>query len=153
MLNLEELIYLTKKFRFNNKIYIHPIKYRSMKNPEEGSKKPKNNLLVKVIAIVIAVVVIGVVIAVELPNILPKPAKIQTLAVYPGPSGPNNSDHLLGGCVIAEANTSGLTTNDKLAMDTFIQYMLSPQVQFACEKATGFIPISSSNTSEKVTDL
>jgi trehalose transport system substrate-binding protein len=124
-----------------------------MKNPEEGSKKPKNNLLVKVIAIVIAVVVIGVVIAVELPNILPKPAKIQTLAVYPGPSGPNNSDHLLGGCVIAEANTSGLTTNDKLAMDTFIQYMLSPQVQFACEKATGFIPISSSNTSEKVTDL
>jgi len=124
-----------------------------MKNPEEGLKKPKKNLLVKVIAIVIAVVVIGTVIAVELPNLLPKPAKIQTLAVYPGPSGTNNSDHLLGGCVIAEANTPGINASQIEAMNTFITYMLSPHVQFACEKATGFIPISSSNTSEKVTDL
>ncbi|MCL4312472.1 MAG: hypothetical protein M1462_08650 [Candidatus Thermoplasmatota archaeon] len=124
-----------------------------MKNPEEGLKKPKNNLLVKVIAIVIAVVVIGVVIAVELPNLLPKAAKVQTLAVYPGPSGPANSDHLLGGCVIAEADTPGLNASQVAAMDTFVTYMLSPHVQFACEKATGFIPISASNTSEKVTNL
>ena len=124
-----------------------------MKNPQEGLKKPKSNLLVKVIAIVIAVVVIGVVIAVELPNLLPKAAKVQTLAVYPGPSGPNNSDHLLGGCVIGEANTTGLSGSKVAAMDTFISYMLSPPVQFACEKATGFIPISSHNTSVMPADL
>ncbi|EQB74043.1 MAG: hypothetical protein AMDU4_FER2C00034G0052 [Ferroplasma sp. Type II] len=153
MLSLEELIYLTQKFRFNNKIYIHPIKYGSMKNPEEGLKKPKKNLLVKVIAIAIAVVVIGVVIYEMLPYVLPKPAPVQTLEVYPGPSGPANSDHLLGGCVIGEANTTGLSGSKVAAMDTFISYMLSPPVQFACEKATGFIPISSHNTSVMPADL
>ena len=122
-----------------------------MKKPDEESSKPKKNFWVKVIAIIIVVAVIGGVIAIELPHLLPKKAAIQTLEVYPGPSGPANSDHLLGGCVIAEVNTSGLSVSDTQAMDQFVQYMLSPHVEFAGEAATGFIPISSSNTSETIT--
>ncbi|MCL4453723.1 MAG: ABC transporter substrate-binding protein [Candidatus Thermoplasmatota archaeon] len=122
-----------------------------MKNPQDGSLKPKNNFWVKVIAVIIVIAVVGAVIAIELPHLLPKKVSEQTLQTYPGPSGPVNSDHLLGGCVIAEANTTGLTTSDVQAMDQFVQYMLSPHVEFAGESATGFIPISSSNTSESIT--
>ena len=122
-----------------------------MKKPDEESSKPKKNFWVKVIAVIIVVAVIGGVIAIELPHLLPKKAAIQTLEVYPGPSGPANSDHLLGGCVIAEVNTSSLSVSDTQAMDQFVQYMLSPHVEFAGEAATGFIPISSSNTSETIT--
>jgi trehalose transport system substrate-binding protein len=124
-----------------------------MKNPQEGSKKPDKKFLIKVVAIVVAVVVIGTVFAMEYHNLLPKKAKIQTLEVYPGPHGTNNSNHLLGGCVLAEANTAHLNKNKTLAMDQFVEYMLSPQVQFACEKATGFIPISNSSTSEHINTL
>ncbi len=115
-----------------------------MKNPNEEDSKGKGNTK-KILAIVIAVVVIGVAIAVGYHYLAPKPVKQQTLAVYPGPAGPVNSEHLLGGCVIAEANTSGLTSTDISAMNQFAAYMLSPEVQFTCEQATGFIPISTHN--------
>ncbi len=115
-----------------------------MKNTEE-EKKPGSGTTKKILAIVVAVVVIGVVIAVEYPHLAPKPVKQQSLAVYPGPAGPANSEHLLGGCVIAEANTAGLTPSQVSAENQFVAYMLSPEVQFTCEQATGFIPISTHN--------
>ena len=116
-----------------------------MKNPEQEEKPGKTNNTKKILAIVVAVVIIGVAIGVAYHYLAPPPVKEQTLAVYPGPAGANNSAHLLGGCVIAEANTPGLTTNDVNAMDQFVAYMLSPEVQFTCEQTTGFIPISSHN--------
>ncbi len=119
-----------------------------MKNTEE-EKKPGNGTTKKILAIVVAVVIVGVVIAVEYPHLAPKPVKQQSLAVYPGPAGPANSEHLLGGCVIAEANTAGLTSSQVSAENQFVAYMLSPEVQFTCEQATGFIPISAHNTTGK----
>ncbi len=117
-----------------------------MKNPDNNDEdNTKKSSTKKILAVVVAIIVVGVVIAVAYEYLAPKPVKEQTLAVYTGPAGPVNSEHLLGGCVIAEANTTGLTARDVSAMNQFAAYMLSPEVQFTCEKATGFIPISPHN--------
>ena len=116
-----------------------------MKNPEQEEIPGKTNNTKKILAIVVAVVVIGVAIGVAYHYLAPQPVKEQTLAVYPGPAGANNSEHLLGGCVIAEAYNPNLNSSNIAAMDQFVAYMLSPEVQYTCEQATGFIPISSHN--------
>ncbi len=124
-----------------------------MKSSVPSPDKSRKSLFIKVTAVVVVILVVGVVIAVEYPHLVPKKVQEQSLSVYTGPSGPVNSDHLLGGCVIAEVNTAGLNTSKEMAMDQFAEYMLSPQVQFPCESATGFIPISPANVSEHITTL
>ncbi len=110
---------------------------------QEASKKK----LVKIIAVVVVIIMIGTVIYFELPNIIPPPKA--ELKAYPGPAG-INSDHILGGCVLAVANTPGLNVSDKVAEEQFMAYMLSPSVQFQCSDKTGFIPISSHNANYNV---
>ncbi|AAT43621.1 ABC transporter substrate-binding protein [Picrophilus oshimae] len=105
------------------------------------------NKIIAIVAIVIVIIVIGSVIAYEYPRIAPKPAQKYELAVYPGPSGPVNADHILGGCVLAIADTAHLSSAKMAAEEQFMAYMLSPPVQYDCMKATGFIPISSSDIS------
>ncbi len=107
-----------------------------------SSKIATNGKLLKIIAVIAVVIVISTVIYVELPNLQP-PAKPE-LKAYPGPAG-LNSDHILGGCVLAVAHTHGLTAQEKYAEEQFMAYMLSPPVQFQCSAKTGFIPISSHN--------
>ncbi|GGM70352.1 hypothetical protein GCM10007108_05550 [Thermogymnomonas acidicola] len=64
-------------------------------------------------------------------------AQAQYLAVYPGPAGPVNSDHLVGGDVLAIAKGSP----DMSALEQFIAYMMSPYVQQLYLNYTGFIPV------------
>lgn len=113
-----------------------------MDNPVEPKKNNKN-ALIAVIAVVVVVVLIGSFIGLDYNNLV-KPSTSSTssvIYVYPGVSGPKNSDHLLGGCVVAEMKGGSTPA----ASAQLMAYLLNPAVQQACEAHTGFLPVDKSS--------
>ncbi|MCL5888961.1 MAG: extracellular solute-binding protein [Candidatus Thermoplasmatota archaeon] len=111
-----------------------------MENPIEPKPK-KVNKLVPIIAVVVVLVLVGSFVGLDYKNLVKTstpPAKSNnTLYVYTGVSGPSNSEHLLGGCVVAEMKNGSTPA----ASAQLMAYLMSPAVQKACEVHTGFIPV------------
>jgi len=116
-----------------------------MESPQIPNKKKNKNLLVAVIAIVVVVVVVGSFIGLDYHNLFPptKKAVPSTIYVYDGPAGPVNSDHLLGGCVLAEMKGG----SSPAASAQLMAYLMNPAVQKSFEVSTGFIPVDNSSYS------
>ena len=117
-----------------------------MENPSTPMKPKKNSALIAVIAVVVVVVIVGSFIGIDYNHLFPKKVTTvtptptpsnQVLYVYPGVSGPANSNHLLGGCVLAEMKGAAVPA----ASAQLMAYLLNPAIQKACEAATGFIPV------------
>ena len=111
-----------------------------MENPIEPKPK-KVNKLVPIIAVVVVLVIVGSFVGLDYKNLVKTstpPAKSNnTLYVYTGVSGPSNSEHLLGGCVVAEMKGGSTPA----ASAQLMAYLMNPAVQKACEAHTGFIPV------------
>lgn len=122
-----------------------------MEQPVEPKGK-RRNLLIGIIAIVIVVALVGTFVGLDYNNLV-KPStstSSQQLYVYTGVSGPANSEHLLGGCVIAEMKGGSTPA----ASAQLMAYLMNPLVQKNCEEATGFIPVDqSSYTSSPSTNV
>lgn len=108
-----------------------------MDNPIEP-KKSNKNLWITVIVVVVVIVLIGSFIGLDYNNLVkPSKSSASTLYVYSGVSGPKNSDHLLGGCVVAEMRGGSAPA----ASAQLMAYLLNPAVQKACSDHTGFIAV------------
>ncbi len=112
-----------------------------MDNPIEPKEK-KGNKLIAIIAIVVVIVVVGSFVGLDYKNLVktttPTPTTSNNvLYVYTGVSGPVNSEHLLGGCVIAEMKGGSTPA----ASAQLMAYLMNPAIQKACEAHTGFIPV------------
>jgi trehalose transport system substrate-binding protein len=113
-----------------------------MDNPIEPKEK-KKNVLIPIVALIVVILVVGSFLALDYKNLVPakKSTSTQQLYVYTGVSGPKNSEHLLGGCVVAE-----MTGGAKPAASAqLMAYLMNPAVQKACEAQTGFIPVDTSS--------
>ncbi len=105
-------------------------------------KQPsKTNTWIAVAVVVVVVVVVGSFIGLDYHNLFKSnttsPSGPQTLYVYPGVSGSQNSNHLLGGCVVAIAHGGSAVT----ASEQLVAFLLNPAVQQQFEQSTGFIPV------------
>lgn len=126
-----------------SKFLITCLLYIVMENPSTPRGPGKKNLWIGIIAVVVVVVIVGSFVGLDYSHLFPSKkvttttSSQQILYVYPGVSGPANSDHLLGGCVIAEMKGGA----DPAASAQLMAYLLNPAVQKACEEATGFIPV------------
>ena len=108
-----------------------------METPVDTPKKSKNGLIA-IVAIVVVVALVGSFVGLDYHNLVkPSTGKANVLYVYTGVSGPKNSDHLLGGCVIAEMKGAA----HPHAAAQLMAYLLNPAIQKACEAATGFLPV------------
>ncbi|MCL4344844.1 MAG: ABC transporter substrate-binding protein [Candidatus Thermoplasmatota archaeon] len=109
-----------------------------MEKPVEP-KKGNKNLLIGIIAVAIVVVLVGTFVGLDYKNLVAPSTSTsnQQLYVYTGVSGPANSEHLLGGCVIAEMKGGSAPP----ASAQLMAYLMNPLVQKNCEAATGFIPV------------
>ena len=112
-----------------------------MDNPIEPKEK-KGNKLIAIIAIVVVIVIVGSFVGLDYKNLVktttPTPTTSNNvLYVYTGVSGPVNSEHLLGGCVIAEMKGGSTPA----ASAQLMAYLMNPAIQKACEAHTGFIPV------------
>lgn len=112
-----------------------------MDNPV-GPKKSNKNVLITVIAVIVVIVVVSSFFALDYNNLV-KPTKhvSSTIYVYPGVSGPKNSDHLLGGCVVAEMKGGSTPA----ASAQLMAYLLNPAIQKECAAHTGFLAVDSSS--------
>ncbi len=120
-----------------------------MDNPQEPKPKGKKTTLIAIIAVVVVVIVIGSVLALDPGLYTPKTttnAATQKIFVYSGPGGQKNSEHLLGGDVIAAAQTNTNSSQNE-AMYQFMAYMMSGSVQQQYLVHTGFIPVDNYNGS------
>ncbi len=66
---------------------------------------------------------------------------VAVIYVYDGPAGPINSDHLLGGCVLAEMKGGSTPA----ASAQLMAYLMNPAIQKNFEVSTGFIPVDNSS--------
>ncbi|WP_393971571.1 extracellular solute-binding protein [Oxyplasma meridianum] len=92
------------------------------------------------LVVVIVVILVGSFIGLDHSKLFPSTSTSSTsqvLYVYPGVSGSSNSNHLLGGCVIAIANNSP----NMHASEQLVAYLLTPSIQKSFEVNTGFIPV------------
>lgn len=107
---------------------------------EPVPKQEKKKTWIGVLVVVIVIVLVGSFIGLDHNNLFPSAkttSTSQVLYVYPGVSGSNNSNHLLGGCVIAIANNSPQMSAD----EQLVAYLLTPSIQKSFEVNTGFIPV------------
>jgi len=99
-------------------------------------KPEKKKTWIGIVVVVVVIVLIGSFIGLDYNHLFPSSTS-QVLYVYPGVSGPANSNHLLGGCVVAiAANGSSPAASEQL-----VAYLLTPSVQAGFEVHTGFIPV------------
>ncbi|MCL4479871.1 MAG: ABC transporter substrate-binding protein [Candidatus Thermoplasmatota archaeon] len=108
-----------------------------MENPVEPKKK--KNLWIAIVVVLVVIVLVGTFVGVDYNNLV-KPSvstSSQQLYVYTGVSGPVNSEHLLGGCVIAEMKGGSTPA----ASEQLMAYLMNPSVQKSFEVNTGFIPV------------
>ncbi len=103
---------------------------------EPVPKQEKKKTWIGVLVVVIVVALVGSFIGLDHNNLFPSSSS-QVLYVYPGVSGSSNSNHLLGGCVIAVANNSPQMS----ASEQLVAYLLTPSIQKSFEVNTGFIPV------------
>lgn len=110
---------------------------------EPVPKQEKKKTWIGVLVVVIVIVLVGSFIGLDHSKLFPSTttSTSQVLYVYPGVSGSNNSNHLLGGCVIAIANN---TPNMK-ASEQLVAYLMTPSIQKSFEINTGFIPVDQSS--------
>jgi len=107
---------------------------------EPVPKQEKKKTWIGVLVVVIVIVLVGSFIGLDHSKLFPSTTSTSTsqvLYVYPGVSGSNNSNHLLGGCVIAIANNSPQMSAD----EQLVAYLLTPSIQKSFEVNTGFIPV------------
>ena len=103
-------------------------------------KPEKKKTWIGIVVVVVVVVLIGSFIGLDYNHLFPSSTS-QVLYVYPGVSGPDNSNHLLGGCVVAIAANGTAPA----ASEQFVAYLLTPSVQTGFEVNTGFIPVDNSS--------
>ncbi|MCL4341678.1 MAG: ABC transporter substrate-binding protein [Candidatus Thermoplasmatota archaeon] len=110
---------------------------------EPVPKQEKKKTWIGVLVVVIVIVLVGSFIGLDHSKLFPSTttSTSQVLYVYPGVSGSNNSNHLLGGCVVAVANNG--STN--AASEQLVAYLLIPSIQKSFEINTGFIPVDQSS--------
>ena len=116
-----------------------------MDTPQETKPKKMKNTLIAAVAIIVVIIIVGSVVALDYNNLVKAPstsASSQEIFVYAGPSGTNNSEHLLGGDVLGMA--AGANQTGQYAMAQFMAYMMSPAVQQEYMVKTGFLPVSNS---------
>ena len=109
---------------------------------EPVPKQDKKKTWIGVLVVVIVIVLVGSFIGLDHSKLFPSTttSTSQVLYVYPGVSGSSNSNHLLGGCVVAVANNSP----NMRASDQLVAYLLTPSIQKSFEVNTGFIPVDQS---------
>ena len=103
---------------------------------EPVPKQEKKKTWIGVLVVVVVVVLVGSFIGLDYHNLFPTSTS-QVLYVYPGISGSSNSNHLLGGCVVAIANNSP----SMHASEQLVAYLMTPSIQKYFEVETGFIPV------------
>ncbi|MCL5881619.1 MAG: hypothetical protein M1592_03435 [Candidatus Thermoplasmatota archaeon] len=103
---------------------------------EPAPKPEKKKTWLGIVVVVVIVVLVGSFIGLDYHHLFPSSSQ-QVLYIYPGVSGPDNANHLLGGCVAAIA-ANGTTP---AASEQLVAYLLTPSVQKSFEVNTGFIPV------------